>query len=98
AVHASGLCPRIDAALAHARDGRRLDADVQGAWQVVHGILAFGTALPLRHDGTESPAIDYLLGGGQLTGWRLRPGSHGVFSPVEEGSTTAQGHTEQWLG
>jgi hypothetical protein len=90
--------PRIDAALSHARDSRRLDADVQGAWQVVHGILAFGNGLPLRHDGTESAALDYLLGGGQLAGWRLRPGSRGVFAAVEEGSTTAQGHPDQWLG
>ncbi len=92
------LCPRIDAALAHARDSRRLDADEQGAWQVVHGILAFGTGFPLRHDGTESSAVDYLLGGGQLAGWRLRSGSRGVFAAVEQGSTTAQGHPDQWLG
>ena len=92
------LCTRIDAALAHARDGRRLDAVEHGAWQVVHGILAFGPELPLVHDGTESPALDYLLGGGTLTGWQLRPGSRGVFAPVAEGSTTAQGHPDQWLG
>ena len=92
------LCTRIDAALAHARDGRRLDAGEHGAWQVVHGILAFGPELPLLHDGTESPALDYLLGGGTLTGWQLRPGSRGVFAPVAEGSTTAQGHPDQWLG
>ena len=42
------LCRRIDAVLAHARDDRRLDASVHGAWQVVHGILAFGRDFPLR--------------------------------------------------
>ena len=36
-----------------ARDGRRLDAAVNGAWQAVHGILAFGRELPLAHDGQE---------------------------------------------
>ncbi|HBB74948.1 MAG TPA: hypothetical protein DC048_10935, partial [Planctomycetaceae bacterium] len=31
----AALCARIDAALAHTRDARRLDASVHGAWQVV---------------------------------------------------------------
>jgi len=92
------LCRRIDAALAHAREGRRLDASVHGAWQVVHGILAFGDAFPLRHDGTESSALAYLLDGGRLTGWSLRPGAAGIVAVVEEGSTTGQGHPDQWLG
>ena len=92
------LCRRIDAVLAHARDGRRLDASVHGAWQVVHGILAFGRDFPLRHGGTESAAVDYLLDGGRLTGWVLRAGSPGVVAVVEEGSTTGQGHPDQWLG
>ena len=92
------LCGRIDAALAHARTARLLDADVQGAWQVVHGVLAFGQELPLAHDGGVSPALEYLLGGGRLTGWLLRPGKQGVIAVIEEGSTMGQGHPDQWLG
>jgi hypothetical protein len=92
------LCHRIDAALAHAREGRRLDAAIQGAWQVVHGILAFGPELPLAHDGAVSGALDHLLGGGPITGWVLRPGPVGVLAVVEEGSTMGQGHPDQWLG
>jgi hypothetical protein len=92
------LCRRIDAVLAHARDARRLDAAVHGGWQVVHGILAFGRELPLAHDGKVSPALDYLLGGGRLTGWQLRPGSPGIVAVLEEGSVTGQGHPDQWLG
>jgi hypothetical protein len=92
------LCERIDAVLAHARDNRRLDASVHGAWQVVHGILAFGRDFPLQHDGTDSAALDYLLDGGRLTGWNLRTGSPGVIALLEEGSNTGQGHPDQWLG
>jgi hypothetical protein len=92
------LCQRIDASLAHARDGRRLDASVHGAWQVVHGILAFGQDFPLTHHGTDSAALDYLLNGGRLTGWNLRAGSPGVVALLEEGSNTGQGHPDQWLG
>ena len=97
-VDQESLCRRIDAVLTHACDGRRLDASVHGAWQVVHGILAFGRDFPLQHDGTESAALDYLLRGGRLTGWTLRPDNPGVIAVVEEGSMTGQGHPNQWLG
>ncbi|MFM7035020.1 MAG: ADP-ribosylation factor-directed GTPase activating protein isoform b [Planctomycetia bacterium] len=97
-VDRASLCRRIDAVLAHARDGRLLDASVHGAWQVVHGILAFGRDFPLAHDGEVSPALDFLLGGGRITGWELRPASPGVRAIVEGGSTMAQGHPDQWLG
>ena len=97
-IDRQALCQRIDAVLAHARDNRRLDASVHGAWQVVHGILAFGRDFPLRHDGTDSAALDYLLDGGRLTGWNLRTGSPGVIALLEEGSNTGQGHPDQWLG
>ena len=92
------LCQRIDRVLAQARDGRRLDAEVHGAWQAVHGILAFGHELPIGHDGEVSSALDYLLGGGLMTGWILRLGSPGVIAVVDEGSTMGQGHPDQWLG
>lgn len=92
------LCRRIDVALAHARDARLLDAGVQGAWQVVHGILAFGPEFPLATRAATAPALSYLLDGGALVGWKLRPGNPGVIAIVEEGSTMGQGHPDQWLG
>ncbi|MEX0671247.1 MAG: hypothetical protein WD060_12415 [Pirellulales bacterium] len=98
AVDATALCSRIDTVLAHARDARRLDAGVQGAWQVVHGILAFGPELSVTAKGKATPALAYLLGGGQLTGWKVRAGDPGVIAIVEEGSTLGQGHPDQWLG
>lgn len=97
-VDGRALCDRIDAALAHARDGRRLDAAVHGAWQVVHGILAFGPEFPLGVEGRATPALGYLLDGGSVVGWKLRPGKPGVVAVVEEGSTMGQGHPDQWLG
>jgi hypothetical protein len=97
-IERASLCRRVDAVLAHARDSRRLDASVHGAWQVVHGILAFGRDFPLAHDGEVSPALDYLLTGGSITGWTLRPSRPGVRAIVEGGSTMAQGHPDQWLG
>ncbi len=92
------LCSRIDAALETACSGRRLDASVQGAWQAVHGILAFGKDLPIAHGSEVSSALDYLLGGGPMAGWNLRPGNPGVIAVLEEGSITGQGHPDQWIG
>ena len=92
------LCRRIDAALAHARTGRLLDTRVNGAWQVVHGILAFGDALPLASADGPTKALPYLLAGGGLTGWRVRSGDHGLLAIIDEGSTTGQGHPDQWMG
>lgn len=95
---ADDLCRRIDAVLLHARNGRLLDAGVHGAWQVVHGILAFGPDFPVAVRGGTPAALGYLLDGGSLMGWKLRPGSAGVLAIVEEGSTMGQGHPDQWLG
>jgi hypothetical protein len=55
-------------------------------------------------DGRVVPAVDYLLAGGPMNGWKLRPGDpieggrQGVFAELEPGSTTGQGHKDQWLG
>ncbi|MGI9176426.1 MAG: ADP-ribosylation factor-directed GTPase activating protein isoform b [Pirellulales bacterium] len=98
AVDRPSLCDRIDAVIVHARDRRLLDAGVQGAWQVVHGILAFGPTFPVAVKGRTVPALDHLLGGGPITGWKLRRGDPGVIAVVEEGSTMGQGHPDQWLG
>jgi hypothetical protein len=92
------LCARLDDVLRHARDGRQLDATEHAAWQVVHGILAFGRDFRLSHDGTTSPALEYLLDGGRLSGWTLRPGSVGLVAVLDAGSKTGQGHPDQWLG
>jgi len=92
------LCRRIDAVLRHTRDRRLLDAGVHGAWQVVHGILAFGPDFRIAVKGGTTAALGYLLEGGSLVGWKLRPGSPGVIAIVEEGSTMGQGHPDQWLG
>jgi hypothetical protein len=97
-VDAGDLCARIDQAVTHARDGRLLDQRVTGAWQVVHGILAFGDELPLATADGKTTALAWLLEGGALRGWRLRPGSQGVAATIEEGSTTGQGHPDQWIG
>lgn len=77
---------------------RKLDANVNAAWQVVHGIMAFGPAYEVRVDGQVRPALDWLLKGGTLRGWTMENGDVGVRAVLDPGSKTGQGHPDQWLG
>jgi hypothetical protein len=77
---------------------RQLSTADNAAWQVVHGILAYGGDLKLVHRGQAYSALDYLLNGGSLNGWRLTPGEKGLDCVLEAGSKTGMGHEDQWLG
>lgn len=91
---------RIDASI-KAAGARKLKYGVgesNAAWQVIHGVLAFGPDLILDYDGKDVPALDHVLAGGELTGWKMRPGEKGVIAEVEPGSKSGQGHKDQWLG
>lgn len=88
---------------------RRLSATENGAWQVLHGVLAYGKACQLEVDGRLVSAVDYLLDGGSLAGWDPRPGDllstasgetsqrRGLRFDLQIGSRTGQGHHDQWL-
>ncbi|HEY1602891.1 MAG TPA: hypothetical protein VGG64_25020 [Pirellulales bacterium] len=88
---------RIDSAVALTAR-RHLVAESNAAWQVVHGILAFGPDLQLEIQGKPTSALAYLQQGGRLSGWNLIPGDKGLEAPLESGSKTGQGHEDQWLG
>ncbi len=92
------LRERLDHAIDYALNHRRLNTGDQAAWQVVHGILCFGRDLQIEHDGMLVPALDYLLKGGELKGWNMRPTPHGLLAVLESGSKTGQGHPDQWMG
>lgn len=78
--------------------GRYMSANDHAAWQIVHGILAYGRDLKIYVDGELVSALDYLLGGGELRGWAIKPGDQGVETVLEVGSKSGQGHEDQWLG
>ena len=94
----SDLCDRLDRVLDYTVANRHMATTDQAAWQVVHGALAFGRDLKIYHDGKLVSALDYLLAGGELRGWVLRKGDHGLEAVLEAGSKTGQGHEDQWLG
>jgi hypothetical protein len=96
------LRDRIDAVVDYTLNNRTLNTRDHNAWQIVHGILAFGHALKIERitdSGSELiPALDWLLQGGALNGWSLRPGEKGIIAVVDPGSMSAQGHPDQWIG
>lgn len=88
---------------------RRLSASENGAWQVMHGVLAYGKDCRLQVEGQSVSAVEYLLDGGSLAGWDPLPGDllpasladserrRGLRFDLEIGSMTGQGHHDQWL-
>ncbi len=100
------LCQMLDEAIDDAYLQRRLNLRDHAAWQIVHGILAFEHDFMIEdHQGQLVPALDYLLNGGEMKGWVLRPsdstnadGRPGLIAVLDAGSTIGQGHADQWLG
>ena len=95
----------ISATLKNNLERRELAADRNGAWQVIHGAVAYGDQLPMTVDGKTTLAIDYLFSGKPLSGWEVSTGPilpttnrPGLIARVEAGSYIGQGHTDQWLG
>lgn len=82
---------------------RKLSTDVHGAWQVLHGILAYGNEFPLQTLSGVGPALPYLLTGGDLGGWTFVPGEKlangriGLRAVLEPGGYIGQGHADQWF-
>ena len=98
------LRTRIDAAISYTAGQRLMNTRDQAAWQIVHGLEAFGRKLEIESDGEVVGALDYLFKGNPLKGWVLRPGDKfpdgttGVVAILEPGSKTGEGHPDQWLG
>jgi len=100
------LCERLDRTLRSVLYQRHLNAREHAAWQVMHGVLAYGRAFPLDVDGRSVSALQYLLDGGALAGWEFEPGDavnpltggRGLRAVLAPGSRSGQGHPDQWLG
>lgn len=85
---------------------RRLATDVNAAWQVMHGVLAYGRDFPVATAAGPEPAVTYILGGGPLKGFLLRGGDkfeidgrtvRGVVAELDPGQKIGQGHRDQWV-
>jgi hypothetical protein len=94
----TALRDRLDQVLDFTLNKRHLNTKDHAAWQIVHGILVYGRDFQIYADGKLVPALDYLLKGGELSGWHLYHTDHGIATKVEPGTKTGQGHEDQWLG
>jgi len=83
----AALTARIDAVLASNLTNRQLSPDTQGAWQILHGILAYGRDFKLQTSQGNVVAIDYILSGGAVKGFDLRSGDR--FERAADRSTNA---------
>lgn len=100
------ICQLLDRVLDATLQQRRLNAETHAAWQVMHGVMAYGWAFPLEVGGQTVSALEYLFAGRPLAGWQFelgdatdpQTGRPGLRATVSPGSQTAQGHPDQWLG
>jgi hypothetical protein len=83
---------------------RLLSAQTNAAWQIMHGVIAYGDRLPLEIAEKRGNTLEFLLGGGVVNGWELAPGDdlpstgkQGLKARLEPGSYIGQGHVDQWL-
>ncbi|HUY36122.1 MAG TPA: hypothetical protein VMV69_25510 [Pirellulales bacterium] len=67
------LREKLDRMIEMNRD-RHMSPQTNSAWQIVHGVLAFGPDLLINDDGKLVPALDWLLSGHELKGWELKAG------------------------
>jgi hypothetical protein len=95
---------RVDQSIKITGD-RVLDKDVNNAWQVIHGIIAYGRELNMRVGDETVKALPWLFDGNMMNGWVLFPGRYpgkspttGLDAKLEPGSSEAQGHPDQWIG
>jgi len=70
----SRLRRRIDLVLDQNLTHRRLAVDQQSAWQIMHGVLAYGRDFTVDASGQPVNAVDYVLAGGFVDGLVLRSG------------------------
>tara|TARA_R110002049_G_scaffold2750_2_gene21701 strand:- start:573330 stop:574376 length:1047 start_codon:yes stop_codon:yes gene_type:complete len=100
--------PSLDVLVADTLDAnlqkRWLSTETHGAWQVLHGILAYGRDFNVRTANREQPAVSYLLAGGSLAGFQPRPGDplgspprRGLRLDIDPATKVGQGHYDQWL-
>jgi hypothetical protein len=104
-VPADELLKQVDQALDFTFE-RRLTTEKHAAWQILHGCVAYRREFLILHAGQDRLALDYLFNNGTVEGWEFEPGKvidatqgrRGLRAIVRPGSSTAQGHADQWLG
>lgn len=86
----------LDEAIDFIEHQRELSLEKNAAWQIMHGVLAFGRDFQVRHGDQQVNTLDWVLAGKPMNGWTLRKGNAGLRAEIEPGKQ-GQGHEDQWL-
>lgn len=83
---------------------RGLSTMLNGAWQIFHGILAFGSEFEVDTPSGRQIALDYFRAGGTCNGFEPRIGDRiemtdrfGLRVDLQPTTKVGQGHRDQWL-
>lgn len=86
------------------RTGRKLSTTTHGAWQILHGVLAYGDAFTVETPEGEKPALASILDGEAVDGFQLVTGDNlgdpprpGMRMEMQPSTKIGQGHRDQWL-
>lgn len=86
------------------RTGRKMSTETHGAWQILHGVLAYGDRCSIETPAGSRLAIEYLLEGGTVNGFRPQRGDplgdpprRGLRMDMQPSTKIGQGHRDQWL-
>jgi hypothetical protein len=93
---ADELRDQLDRVLDFTEHGRIMSLEKHAAWQLLHGVLAFGPKFEIRAGDENVVALDWVFAGKPMKGWTLRATAQGVRAEIEPGKV-GQGHDDQWL-
>ena len=93
---AEELRDQIDRVLDFTEHGRIMSLEKHAAWQLLHGVLAFGPQFEILAGDQKVVALDWVFDGKPMKGWTLTATPQGVRAEIEPGKV-GQGHEDQWL-
>ncbi|RIK74319.1 MAG: ADP-ribosylation factor-directed GTPase activating protein isoform b [Planctomycetota bacterium] len=93
---AGDLQEMIDRTLQHIEHQRVMSLQQHAAWQLLHGVLAFGEKFEILAEGRPVAAVDWVFDGKPMKGWTINPTPQGLRAEIEAGKL-GQGHDDQWL-
>ncbi|MBX3425923.1 MAG: ADP-ribosylation factor-directed GTPase activating protein isoform b [Pirellulales bacterium] len=90
------LRDRIDEVLRFTYRERQMSLQENAAWQILHGVLAFGRDFEVLDGDQPVNTLDWLFAGKPMRGWTMTPTEFGLRAEIEPGRF-GQGHEDQWL-
>jgi hypothetical protein len=91
-----GLRELLDRTLDFTQHGREMSLEDHAAWQLLHGVLAFGENFEILSAGQKVNAVDWVFAGKPMKGWTINATPQGLRAEIEAGKY-GQGHDDQWM-